>query len=484
MLERLTIRQKLILILITTCSVAVFLSAIAFLVLSEFTLRNFLKEELNRLSSTIGYNAQAALEFHVEEDAQKLLAGLTIRPTIVFAGIYDSDKKPLAKYIRKGLSLKIPNPPLSRAGYSEMSDMLSLSQPVLQENELLGYVYLRDDMSQIHQLRLQTVGMVLLFLMAALIVAYLLLLRLQSLISGPIIHLAETARLVSDDKNYSLRAKQESSDEVGFLIESFNSMLEQIELRDADLVRSNRELEQFAYVASHDLQEPLRMITSYLQLLQRRYVGKMDEDADEFIGYAVNGAKRMQVLIQDLLSFSRVGTRKMELQEVDVRKMLGVILSTIRPVIKEADAKIEVCDLPTIYSEPSLLSQLFQNLLTNAIKYRGEKIPEVFIGVEQGNQEWVFSVRDNGIGIDQEFAEKIFVIFQRLHTKEEYPGTGIGLAICKKIVERLQGKIWFESVKGEGTTFFVSLPTREKLEPLIAFEEAQKREEAGVEKGG
>jgi signal transduction histidine kinase len=431
------------------------------------------QKEIVSLSGVIGYNAQASLEFKVGEDAQNILNGFSTRESVIFAGIYTADRVPLAEYRRSKDSTQKFIPKLPLREFSHIDEFLHVSQPVSLDGRLLGFVYIRDDMREIHTLRLQTFGMVLLFLLAALFVSYLLLIKLQALISGPIMNLAETARQVSEEKNYSLRAVQETQDEVGFLIESFNSMLDQIELRDEDLVRSNKELEQFAYVASHDLQEPLRMISSYLQLLHRRYQGKLDADADEFIGFAVDGAKRMQVLIQDLLAFSRVGTRKIELQQVKVGKILEEVKTTLNPLIKDTKASIHVGDLPEILGEPNLLNQLFQNLLTNAIKYHGEKDPEIFILAAKGDHEWIFSVRDNGIGIDLEFAEKIFVIFQRLHTKEEYPGTGIGLAICKKIVERLHGKIWFESVKGESTTFYVSFPLREETHPVSAWDAYQ-----------
>jgi len=473
MLERLTIRQKLVLILLTTCGVAVLLSAIAFMVVSEFTLRNFLEQQMMNLSRVTGYNAQAALEFEVEEDATRILNGLSTRDSIMFAGLYTPAKKPLAIYHRKDIDPHLQNPSFPSSESAKIDDSLHVSSPIIQDGRVIGYIYLRDDMSEIRHLRMLTFQMVLLFLILALAIAYFILLRLQSFISGPIIHLAETARRVSDEKNYNLRATMESHDEVGFLIESFNSMLEQIELRDADLVRSNKELEQFAYVASHDLQEPLRMVTSYLQLLSRRYSEKLDQDADEFISYAVDGAKRMQTLIQDLLAFSRVGTRKLHLQPVQLKKTMEDVIKTIQSSIKEAKAKITIGPLPVVHGEPSLLAQLFQNLLTNAIKYHGDTAPIIEISALEEGEGQVISVKDNGIGISKEFAEKVFVIFQRLHTKEEYPGTGIGLAICKKIVERHQGKIWFESKEGEFTIFHVWLPSREKMEPLIAWEAYQ-----------
>ncbi|HEX5840493.1 MAG TPA: PAS domain S-box protein [Anaerolineales bacterium] len=226
-----------------------------------------------------------------------------------------------------------------------------------------------------------------------------------------------------------------------------------------DLLRSNAELEQFAYVASHDLQEPLRMVSSYMQLLARRYQGKLDSDADEFIGYAVDGAKRMQNLINDLLAYSRVGTRGSEFTPVSAEFLLQEALANLQLTIEDTQAKITHDALPPVLGDPIQLSMIFQNLLGNAMKFRGAETPCIHIGVQEEEGNWIFSVRDNGIGLDPKFAERIFVIFQRLNDRSSYPGTGIGLAICKRIIQRHGGRIWVESQPGQGATFLFTLPS-------------------------
>ncbi len=235
-----------------------------------------------------------------------------------------------------------------------------------------------------------------------------------------------------------------------------------------DLARSNSELEQFAYVASHDLQEPLRKIKSYTELLERKYKDQLDERAEKYIAYAVDGAERMQNLIMDLLSYSRVGTRGKPFSQVDVKEMLERVQSSLQLAIKETGASITIDAMPSIKADPTQVEQLFQNLISNAIKFRGDKAPEIHISMKRNRKEWVFSVSDNGIGIDPEHREKIFVIFQRLHGRTEYPGTGIGLAICKKIVDRHGGKIWIESNVNSGSTFYFSISIEPKDEDDVA----------------
>ena len=225
-----------------------------------------------------------------------------------------------------------------------------------------------------------------------------------------------------------------------------------------ELKRSNEELQQFAYVASHDLQEPLRMVASYVQLLSRRYKGKMDSDADEFIDFAVDGATRMQGLINALLSYSRLGSRAKELAPTNLGSVFNDVMKNLKVVLEDSGAVITNDELPTVMGDNVQLSRLFQNLISNSIKFRGEDIPRIHLSVQQKDEQWVFAVSDNGIGIDPEYFERIFVIFQRLHGKEEYPGTGIGLAVCRKIVERHGGRIWVESERGKGSKFCFTIP--------------------------
>jgi PAS domain S-box-containing protein len=230
-----------------------------------------------------------------------------------------------------------------------------------------------------------------------------------------------------------------------------------------ELKRSNKELQQFAYVSSHDLQEPLRTIASFTQLMERRYKGQLDEDADEFMEYIVDAAKRMQQLIQDLLEYSRVATRGEELKQVNTEKVLKNVLYNLKTSIDENNAEITYDNLPMVMVDKGQLDQLFQNLISNAIKFKKpDEPPRIHISAskDENNNHYIFSVSDNGIGMDPQYFDRIFTIFQHLHTMDEYEGTGIGLSISKRIIERHGGSIWVESSLGKGSTFYFTIPIR------------------------
>jgi len=248
--------------------------------------------------------------------------------------------------------------------------------------------------------------------------------------------------------------------------ERIGKMNEELEMRvkkrTEQLKKSNEELQQFAYIASHDLQEPLRMVASYMQLLEKKYKGKLDEKADQYINFAVDGASRMKALINDLLDFSRLDTKAKPMQFSDFNEILDDVTHNLKVAIKESKTQIEIIDkMPSLIVDSTQISQLFQNLINNAIKFRNQNItPIIKISAEEQPNQWVFKISDNGIGIEKEYYDRIFIIFQRLNNRVEYPGTGIGLAICKKIVERHGGQIWLESEVGKGSTFFFSIKSK------------------------
>lgn len=318
-----------------------------------------------------------------------------------------------------------------------------------------------------------------LLLLAAIVARY-----LANWLVTPLERIAAAARtLRAGDLGH--RAPSGGASEIGQLAVAFNEMAESLqqshenleglvkqrmaELQTAnetleqqarELTRSNAELEQFAYVISHDLREPLRVIANCLEFLEQRYTGRFDAKADKFIGYAVDGATRMDALIKGLLEYSRVDRLGRDFEPVDCKDILNDTLANLWMAMEESGATVTHDPLPVVSADPLQLGQVFQNLIGNAIKFRSEEPPRVHVSAERDGKEWVLSVRDNGIGVDPEQAERIFRVFQRLHTREEYPGIGIGLAICKKIVERHGGRIWAEAEPGNGTTFCFTLPDR------------------------
>lgn len=306
---------------------------------------------------------------------------------------------------------------------------------------------------------------------------------ISRLISKPLEKLTRGAEIIGKG-NLDHKIAINRRDEIGDLSTAFNEMTENLkevttsrdELEEEiirrkkiekklkrtlkELARSNRELEQFAYVASHDLQEPLRMISSFTQLLEERYGNKLDEDAREFVEYIVDGANRMQQLIQDLLVYSRVTTRGKEFTETDANSALGEARANLNKAIEDSNAVVRNDELPTVMADRMQLVRLFQNLIKNAIEFSGDSAPNIYISAREKGNEWIFSVKDNGIGIEPEYREKIFKIFQQLRDVDKIHGTGIGLSICRRIVERHGGKIWVESEPGEGSTFYFTIPVK------------------------
>src|SRR5713101_5227276 len=433
------IKQKLTAMLLISALVLV-LTCAAFLAYEFVTFRQTTLKNLSTLGRVIAANSTASLAFQNEGDAREILSALRAEPHIVAAGLYDKDGKLFARYPADLPVAAFPAAP-DRDGYRfEHSHLVGFAPVAQATNARLGTLYLQSDLTAVYG-TLRLAGAIAALVMGvSLLVAYLLSATLQGTISRPILALAETAKVVSDRHDYSVRAPKLGADELGLLTDAFNQMLSRIEDQDrarrkliTELERSNKELEQFAYVASHDLQEPLRMVSSYTELLERRYGDKLDDKGRTFINFAVDGAVRMQRLINDLLEFSRVSTRGKPMQPVDVNRVLA---------------------------DETQLVQLLQNLVGNAIKFRGGERPLVHVSAQPGGTECVFAVRDNGIGIAPEYFERIFVIFQRLHARGEYPGTGIGLAVCRRIVERHGGRIWVESAPGQGSTFFFALSNR------------------------
>ena len=466
------IKRKLTALFLLTSGAVLFLTCAAYFAYEFVTFRQTTRGQLSTLGAIIAANSTAALAFGNERDAGEILGALKAERHIVTAGLYDREGKLFSRYPADASGDALPAAP-DRDGFRFEQSYLVGFQPVAQEhNKRLGTLYLKSDMGAMYERFRLYGGIVAGVVVTSLMVAFVVSTVLQRQISAPILALAHTAHAIADRRDYSVRATKGNEDELGLLTDAFNQMLTRIEEQNqeqiraeeqlraltTELARSNKELEQFAYVASHDLQEPLRMVSSYTQLLEQRYRGRLDSDAHEFINYAVDGARRMQRLINDLLEFSRVNTRGKALQPVNANDVLGTVRANLSAAIDDAGALVTNEELPTVMIDPTQLGQLLQNLIGNAIKFHGAGPPRVHIAACEREGEWVFAVKDNGIGIEPEYFDRIFVIFQRLHVAAEYPGTGIGLALCKRIVERHGGRIWVESKPGYGTTFFFTIP--------------------------
>jgi signal transduction histidine kinase len=298
--------------------------------------------------------------------------------------------------------------------------------------------------------------------------------QIRKTIVYPLQELSRGAEIIGGG-NFDHVVETKNDDEVGKLSKAFNTMSERLstsynslqsEIRERkraeeDLLRSNKDLEQFAYIASHDLQEPLRNVASCMQMLDKKYKSKLDAKADQIIWHAVESVVRMKALILDLLAYSRLSTRGNPFQPTNCEEVLGQTLANLRPTIEETGAVVTYDPLPTVTGDFTQLLQVFQNLIGNAMKFRDQTPPKVHISAARGEDEWIFSVKDNGIGIEPQHLDRIFVIFQRLHKRTEYDGTGMGLAIVQKTVERHRGRIWVESEPGKGTTFSFTIPAGE-----------------------
>ena len=644
--QDMSIRHKLMVILMVTSLAVLLLSSVAFLISDTITFWKVEKGKLSVLADIIGNNTSAAIAFNDRKAAQQTLEGLRANPHILVAYIVSKKGQVFARYLgseaKEGDAagkFKTPEDLIygPKTPIWSWDFNLEVTKPILLDDQAIGTVAIQSNIGELTTRLKWLLFVVTLITAGTLVIAYFLSAKLQQIISGPLLRLTRTMKAVSQQKDYSLREKKESNDELGILIEGFNEMLTQIQERDEEnrikaeigrivsstldidevyerfaaavrrlihfdrmsicivgsehqmltvayavggdrmgrrpgdvfplsqsdnrcffqtrssvlvqtedfheieerfpfllnsfqygfrsmmsipliskdqvigvlnlrsvkvnaymerdlkimesigiqiagaianaqlfserkraeealrekteeLARSNRDLEQFAYVASHDLQEPLRMVTSYVQLLAKRYRGKLDSDANEFVSFAVDGALRMWKLINDLLTYSRVGVRGKELEPTDCETVLDQSLNNLKVAIEENGAVVTHDPLPTVMADNPQLVQLFQNLIGNAIKFRGNELPRVHVSASRNGSAWIFSVCDNGIGIAPEYAKRIFIIFQRLHSREKYPGTGIGLSICQKIVERHGGRIWVESEVGKGAAFYFTLP--------------------------
>lgn len=503
LLRDVPIRRKLVLILMLTTGGALLLAGTGLLVLDYFRFRQEMATDLQTLAEITAQNSTAALSFLDAEAARETLAALSAKPSILAAALYGEDGTVLASWSRSGKTSSIPIRP-EPDGSRFRGDSLVLFKPVVLNGERIGTVYLESGLSEIwKRLRLRAATVVFVFLAAA-AAALGFSSALQNLISRPILDLAGTARAVSEGNDYTLRAEKTSADELGQLVDAFNQMLVQIGERDAallaarddlehrvydrtrelqaanvELQQSNRELDDFAYIASHDLKEPLRGIHNYSMFLLEDYGDKLDGDGKAKLETLMRLTRRMEVLIDSLLQFSRLGRVDLAVEDVNLDRTVAEVVDSLGINLEEEGVEVRIPrPLPVVRADRARVGEIFYNLIVNAVRYNDKPRKWVEIGWQEGDPP-VFYVRDNGIGIQEKHFDSIFRIFKRLHSRDRFGGgTGAGLTIVKKIVERHSGRIWLDSVPGEGTTFYFTLAKGD--DPLAeAAEDAEPTDPAG-----
>lgn len=485
--HNMTINHKLVLIIMLTCVATLIIAGGTFTGYEWNILRQLMVMNLSAQAETLAETCKAAVAFDDAEDAKETLSSLRVSSSIVFGGVYDQDGELMSAYYRYGADKGVQPTKVREDGYEFRGDYLTVFKKIILDGEIIGKVCVRSDLEPLRRMLFSSVKIILIIVGVSLLAAYFISSRLQSVVSRPIIKLTKLAKAISEGKDYSVRGVKVSNDEIGLLIDAFNEMLDEIQHRDEALVeankeleakvaertadlegmieklnQSNRQLQEFTYVASHDLREPLRKISAFGQLLAASLSDKLESDDRENLEFMIDGANRMQMMIEALLTYSRITTKGVEFEPVDLNVVVDELKSFELAVkIEETHSEVEVPEpLCCVNADPTQVRQLLQNLIANGLKYqKSESTPRITIrSTVQDNEMVRVEVQDNGIGIHEDQYENVFTMFRRLHTRQEYEGTGIGLAVCKKIVDRHGGEIGVDSVYGEGSTFWFTMP--------------------------
>lgn len=501
-LQNMAIKHKLTTIIMLVCIIVLVLAGAAFIGWEQSTFRNNLVQNVSTQAEMVAENCKAALAFQDAEDAKETLQALHVEPSIVFGAVYTDGNKPFATYYRNYAEKKVHPSKLQNSGFSFGNGFLTVFTPIVLDGESIGIVCLRSDLQPMHTMLKRNTKIIIAVLLFASLVAYFVSSRLQRIISKPILSLADLAKVVSEKKDYSTRALKQSNDEVGLLIDAFNEMLEQIHERDVELVdakeklevrvkertaelsktndqlqqeiavrkkaekrqgqlleeleEANQELKDFAYIVSHDLKAPLRGIKALVDWISADYADKLDEQGREHINLLLSRVERMHNLIEGVLQYSRVG--RIEERRVQVN-LNDLVREAIDMVVPSENITVTIeNELPTIGCEQTRITQVFQNLLSNAAKYMDKPQGQIKISCVEEDNFWKFSIADNGPGIEEKHFERIFQMFQTLSPRDEFESTGVGLTVVKKIIKLYGGEIWVESKVGQGSIFFFTLP--------------------------
>ena len=479
--KNLPIRKKLLRIVFLINGIVLLVAGMAFFGNEFYSFRETTVEKLSTIGKIIAANSTAALAFDSPDDAREILAALKAEPHIVAACIYDKNGRIFSEYYAGNEKIKFPPSP-GPQGYKFSYSNLDGFVPVMQETLPLGTLYLRSDMGALHAWLGLYAIVVAVILLLSFLLAYILVIFLGKSISKPIMALSETAKIISERKDYTVRAIKMSNDELGSLTEAFNQMLDQIKKKDdnlsefnqnlelkvkdrtAQLETVNKELEGFSYSVSHDLRAPLRAIVGFASILEEEYANRLDVEGKRITTIIKKNTVKMGRLIDDLLEFSRMGRLEGLKTTVNMQRMVNDVKDAIALQYDTHRVSWSVGDLPSVNANASMIRQVWVNLITNAIKYSSKnEAPQIEIGAMIREGEYVYYVDDNGVGFEQQYSDKLFKVFQRLHSPEEFEGTGVGLALVKKIVTREGGSVWVESEVGKGACFYFSLPVRNEI---------------------
>jgi len=469
-------------IIILISGVVLLVTCISFFAYEFYVFRKTTTEKLSTIGKIISTNSTAALAFDDSENAKEILAALKAEPHIVAAALYNKDGELFSKYSADRRDTNFfPKKP-QQDGYRYIRSHIDGFEPILQDERRLGTLYLRSDLGGMYD-RFRVFGVVaILVIFLSFILAYLLSMILQKSISKPILTLSETAKVISNQKDYSVRAVKSGNDEVGGLTNAFNNMLEEIEKqnktlsefnknleqkvsdRTEQLETVNKELESFSYSISHDLRAPLRGVVGFAAILEEDYGNKLDDEGKRIISVIKNNTLKMGRLIDDLLTFSRMSRQDIMRTNIATNKMVRDVIEDLVPGDKKPAIHWDIQNLPDLKGDINAIRQVWVNLISNAVKYSAtKKQPQIEIGSFKSNGQTVLYIKDNGVGFDEKYKNKLFQVFQRLHSEQDFEGTGIGLAIIKKIISKHGGHVWAEGEKDKGACFSFSLSDNENI---------------------
>lgn len=467
-----------------TCSAVLALTFCIYFAYEFFTFRRMMVRQLSTLGKVIASNSTAALAFDNSEDATEILSAIRADAHVMAAALYNEEGELFAWYPESLDAEQFPELH-DQVGYIFRDSRLVGFEAVVQGDRKLGTLYLRSDMNAIFE-RLSLYAFIAVSVIAlSLLVAYLLSRRLSNQLITPVLQLAETAKAVSEGKNYSVRATKVGNDEVGLLTDAFNQMLSRIEEqtqeittfnqrleervveRTRELQAANKELEAFSYSVSHDLRAPLRSVHGYMTIFSEEYLDKLDDEGKRLVSIILNNAARMGQLIDDLLSFSQLGRKDLQMSRVSMKHLVSDVWKEQSESESDRKIKFVLRNIPPAIADHATIKQVWTNLISNACKYtRHRELANIEVGSFVENKTIVYYVRDNGAGFDMKYYNKLFGVFQRLHSEEEFTGTGVGLAIVERIIMKHRGAIWAESKVDQGTTFFFTLNSARPSERL------------------